>query len=59
VPRMLASRTEAWLFRQTLNPDIPRMDGIVSRAGSGVKGLDRVSGGLAALDTALGSAMVC
>jgi hypothetical protein len=46
-------------FGWTLNPDIPRMDGIVSRAESGVKGLDRVSGGFAALDTAFGSAMLC
>jgi len=42
----------------TLNSDIPRMDGIVSRAGRSVKGLDRVSGGLAALDTPFGSAML-
>jgi len=34
------------------------MDGIVSRAGRSVKGLDRVSGGLAALDTPFGSAML-
>ena len=59
MPRMPASCERSLALWWTLNPDIPRMDGIVSRAGSGVKGLDRVSGGFAALDTAFGSAMLC